>query len=585
MKKMKRIYSYIICAICAVCGLSSCGDFLEIKSQDRIILEDFWKDKEDIDNTVAGCYLALQSSDAISRMIVWGEGRSDEVAPGTNINQKADLEEVLQETITAMNSYANWEVFYKVINRCNTVMLYAPTVAAEDPGYTQSELRATIAEMTALRSLCYFYLIRTFRDVPFTRQAFTDDDQRMDLPATPFYDVLDSLIYDLESVKNDAVRRYPDTKPLYQTGRITQDAIYAMLCEMYLWKKDYQKCISYADLVIESKKLQLQEKRSLGRVSTNGGLSSNDERYNGFPLVSNIRSTTVYGTAYQSIFVDGNSQETIFELAFDDAPKSNNMPSNSAVGELYGNSGVDQGYMAPSSYVLNDVANDNYAVYDKKTKKIDGRIYMNCNAEREAISKFVHRDVEITLSGSEGKARYDDKFNTDNNPFNWIIYRLSDIMLLKAEALAETLVESDDSTMISHNAPILKQAFNLVSAISKRSICKYNLEAADTLELKDYNTKSLMRELVMKERQRELMFEGKRWYDLVRYSMRDNNTVELSRAIQNRDGINMQFAQNFFRKMDAIFWPYSNDEVKVNTNLKQNPSYGSGENNSYQTTK
>ena len=43
--------------------------------------------------------------------------------------------------------------------------------------------------------------------------------------------------------------------------------------------------------------------------------------------------------------------------------------------------------------------------------------------------------------------------------------------------------------------------------------------------------------------------------------------------------------QNFFRKMDAIFWPYSNDEVKVNTNLKQNPSYGSGENNSYQTTK
>ena len=37
--------------------------------------------------------------------------------------------------------------------------------------------------------------------------------------------------------------------------------------------------------------------------------------------------------------------------------------------------------------------------------------------------------------------------------------------------------------------------------------------------------------------------------------------------------------------MDAIFWPYNIDELKVNKNLKQNPAFGSGESGNYDTTK
>jgi hypothetical protein len=33
--------------------------------------------------------------------------------------------------------------------------------------------------------------------------------------------------------------------------------------------------------------------------------------------------------------------------------------------------------------------------------------------------------------------------------------------------------------------------------------------------------------------------------------------------------------------MDAIYWPYNLNELKVNPNLKQNPAFGSGENQSY----
>jgi hypothetical protein len=93
-----------------------------------------------------------------------------------------------------------------------------------------------------------------------------------------------------------------------------------------------------------------------------------------------------------------------------------------------------------------------------------------------------------------------------------------------------------------------------------------------------------MTELVKRERRRELMFEGKRWYDLVRYAMRAGKTDEVISAVSKRDDVNSQFAQNFFKKMDAIFWPYNYEELKVNHNLVQNPSFGSGENSSMEKT-
>lgn len=233
---------------------TSCSDFLEIEPLNEIVLENFWNEKADVNDIIAGCYSGMQSDAMIRRMIIWGEARSENIGAGLNSTNDANLLNVLNENIMATNGYTSWDGFYNIINRCNTVIKYAPQVAANDPSYTESELQANIAEMVALRSLCYFYLIRTFRDVPYSTEAFTDDDQKFDLPATKFDVVLDSLINDLERVKDQAVKYYPTTTPLYQTGRITQDAIHAMLCEMYLWKKDYQKCIYYADLVINSKK-------------------------------------------------------------------------------------------------------------------------------------------------------------------------------------------------------------------------------------------------------------------------------------------------------------------------------------------
>lgn len=585
-----KIYK-IALAICMTCGFASCSDFLEIEPQNEIILEKFWNEKADVDAVIGGCYSALQDEGVIKRMMVWGEFRSDNISVGRNIQQDGSLEKVLKENIDAKNTYTDWSGFYEVINRCNTVIKYAPGVAEVDPAYTQSELQANIAEMVALRSLSYFYLIRTFRDVPFSREAYTDDDQKMDLPATKFDAVVDSLIDDLESVKNNAVKRYPVTKPLYQTGRVTQDFIHALLCELYLWKKDYQNCIRYADMVIAAKKVIYEENRLQKTSSTISQTNDVEEKYNGYPLVSNSSQVNYFGDAYDTLFGYDNdnqdelNQEIIFQLIFDDDPQGSSMRQNGAVNTFYGNSQSNIGFVAPSDFIFDDYDEKKGEVWAEKNKKLDSRIFFGCDVDDKSINKYKTRTLTIESASSSSTPRYSygSTYPQNQNGSNWIIYRLSDIMLMKAEALTQQMREGSDADVVEYNKPLLSQAFSLVNAINKRALCQSKL--ADTLLATDYTTKSLMEELVYQERQRELMFEGKRWYDLVRISQRAGNTQKLSTAARRKATTGADLIANLLAKMDAIYWPYNLDEIKVNSNLVQNPAFSSGEDTSYQKTK
>ena len=151
-------------------------------------------------------------------------------------------------------------------------------------------------------------------------------------------------------------------------------------------------------------------------------------------------------------------------------------------------------------------------------------------------------------------------------------------MLLEAEAICQQMQEGSTAEIVAYNQPLIRKIFNLVNAVNKRSVCQTNL--TDTLVLNLNATKSQMETLTLRERQRELMFEGKRWYDLVRRSLRDGNTQELISAVGHRDGPNAQLMQNFFGNASkwewAIFWPYNYDETVVNKKLVQNPAFGDG---------
>ena len=564
-----KAYKIFATAFMAACTLTGCEDFLDIKPLNDIVLENFWNEKSDVDNMISGCYSAMQSRDFVERLMVWGEVRSDNIVAGNNVNGNVDYSNIFQENLRDNNGFTKWDKFYSVINSCNLIIEYAPQVAQKSPDYTQGALRATIAEATALRSLCYFYLIRAFRDVPYTTEAYMDDNQLMALPTSKFEDILDNLIRDLEAVQADAVRVYPETDPLYQTGRITQDAIHAMLCEMYLWKQDYAQCVRYADMVIQSKMDKYDE-----LYQRYGGIVTGvvDELVEGYPLISDANSTrTTYGSAYTQIFVEGNSSESIFELTY--TKNNDNMISNDAVGACYGDEITYPGLYRPADFIASDVADRSFRVF---TGMYDTRAYENIQSTSDTdfrINKYATDGASINLTAStsdELAVTYGARYRNGYCKANWIIYRLTDIMLLKAEALAQMAPDESDTKPSE-----ISQAFKLVNAVSLRSNC--DRTGMQKLDSNMYTTKATMQNLVMEERQRELMFEGKRWFDLVRRARRDGNTEYLVNQVTRKYTTNMSAIESKLSKMDAIYWPYNEDEMDVNPNLVQNPAFAIGE--------
>lgn len=552
-------------------GLGSCSDFLEIEPLNDIVLDKFWNEENDVENIVAGCYSGMQNRILIERMIVWGELRSDHLIGGTGVQDNINIQNILKENITANNVYTSWGEFYDIINRCNTVLHYSPLVAERDPNYTETELMATRAEVSAIRDLCYFYLIRTFRDVPYSTQPFLDELQQMAMPATKFDAVLDSLITDLENVKSYAVKTYPVSKTNYQCGRITQDAIHAMLAEMYLWKKDYANSVKYADMVIDAKTQRFQDE-----IDNAGGNSSSYKMFEGYPLIYDSYTTgNLYGNAYGTIFGSGASRESILELIFAD---DNTLLANHGLSFLYGNQKTMPGIVKPADFITTDVSDASYKVF---CDKYDTRNYENLykmSASQCGVAKYVCKSGMVSISSTEINSLASPSYPEEFCHANWILYRLTDVMLLKAEALVQ-MVDGDAKT--EANDSLLRAAYDIVSVINKRSNCATTYMP---ITYANYSTKSQMENLVFEERARELMFEGKRWYDLVRRSLRDGNTSYLVQQVTRKGSDNASVVQAKLAKMDAIFWPYNLDELKVNPYLVQNPAFGSGDDNSYQNT-
>ena len=573
LRYIARRLSLVVCSLSLVTSFTSCEDFLEVESLDKIALSNFWNEESDVENMVMGCYSAMQQQAWMDRAILWGEARSENLTGGERITDDTNMENVMMENLNSNNEYAKWINFYEVINRCNLVLHYAPRVAEKDPNYTQSELTATIAEVSALRALNYFYLVRAFRDVPFTMEAYIDDTQKMDLPATPMMEILDSLTADLEKVINGAVKFYPETTPALQTSRITQDAIHALLADMYLWKQDYAKVVEHTDAVIQNKLQEYQ--KELDRLgSTSVGVL--DKLVNGYPLLSDAYTgRNYYGMAFYNIFGVGNSTESILELNFAD---DDTQLANLAVSNRFGSADKGNGYLRPSDLVANDVSDGLFAVY---LNRYDTRNFENIyrlSATNFQVAKYASQDAMVNVK--------ENPYITSNQSLrwpqerchaNWILYRLTDVMLMKAEALTLMVTESEGGYSTEDNTR-LRQAYMLVDAVNRRSYGESETESA--LVYTRYRTKSTMLNLVYDERNRELMFEGKRWFDLVRRAVREGNTNYLKTQAARKYTNNKSAAESKLSRLDAIFWPYNEEELKVNGNLKQNPAFGSGENSS-----
>jgi hypothetical protein len=582
--KKKRSLKMVkgLCAVCLMLQvsffLSSCSDFLTIYPTDRIVGEDFWKTKADVDQMVDGAYQSMLSYNVQERAIMWGAYRSDELV------KHSDYSSTTLDNISAVNllpsmGYNSWAAFYKVINNCNIVLRHAPEVMAEDPEFTQGDYDVVRAQMLALRSLCYFYLVRAFRDVPYVTESFEEDTQVEAIAQSTPADVLQNCLNDLNEASQYVMKSGSYGQNDWRNwGYITRDAVYAIMADIYLWRAamthsvaDYQQTVYYANQIIDAKD-EYYKKYHTNNVST-----AEVDKYH---LTS--------GQLMFSIFTSGNSHESILEWQYNGR---NN--SNEALENYYYQSGNKDNHKtsgilmaSPIFGMPEDIANTasgKKAFSTKNDYRFWNNVYEAYNEEAEqlSISKMVATSIFLPTTTTTTGVTKTNSRSYEEFQQNWIVYRLTDIMLMKAEALLE-IADSTDMTALT-------DVFELVDEVNQRALISPT-NTADKLDATKFTTKSSLELLILAEREREFCFEGKRWFDLMRYCYRHMNGVNIYQKLADTNSwpaLYSPMLKMTVRKYseggqsDAIsikmksepylYWPIQESEIKVNNLLKQNP--------------
>jgi hypothetical protein len=514
---MKR---YIVYASVVLALFSSCSDdWLETRPRDLITDEDFWKTREQLQSAIAGCYMSIMDDHHINgnswepyegvvgKMIQWGEIRGDNVVPaGSAMDEE---KKIATCNIIASNGICNWAGFYSVINNCNMLLDNADRVLNFDETISQSEVNTYKAEALTIRALMYFYLVRNFREVPLVLVSSKTNTQEYDIAKSSERVLLDKIIEDLELARSQALVSYDNLTQPYNKGRFTRTSISAVLADVYLWDKQYGKCVDACNEVLKDRNVRLVIPRTSG------------------------------GYEWTNIFQRGNSNESLFELQYGNSQegKPNNM-----LYQCYGSSAKSAHFIAPigTSWSLQ-------SLFLKENSKTD--------YDQDDIR---YRNSYMSPSGMVNKFPY-----PETSSANWVIYRLAEVYFMKAEALVQLDYESNKGA-----------AIHLVNQIYLRAHPQA-LETDTVYTLTGYNSKQELADLILKEKQKEFLFEGKRWYDLLRTSRRDADPMRVFVNLieRNLDPTYSELAMAKYKNEWARYFPVPLHDLETNKLLVQNPFY------------
>jgi len=478
--------------------VSSCRKWLDLQPRDGITRAGFWKTKEDIQAAVAGCYTSL-------------------LAPPPGVNDKALTEyifmygEIRADMISAGPNATEDEknVFDNNIVQSNTItpwaafyrtINYCNTVLDFAPGVKEKDPTLTDAQLNA-----YLSEALALRSMMYFYLVRNFRDVPLKLTSTSKDTDLSELEKSpaakiLNQIVEDLKRAEAGAVTTYGStvsdkGRVTKFTVNALLADVYLWMDNYSACITECKKIIDSQRFAIQNANS---------------------------------SWYNNVFYNGSSTETIFEF--------NNQQSTGATNNIFYNLLIQaKKRFIAAPYVLTDV--------------------------------FVPDDLDpvrnFDIRGNGTFYRTSDfsiiKYGIENPSYvNWQAYRITDVLMLEAEALAFTPGGGQQAVDIINT---IRQKRNAVAVTAQTP----SPEDADAIC--DY---------ILAERAREFAFEGKRWYDLLRVAKRDNYRrigILLEMISRTVSPAVQQSAINKFKDVNSHYLPINESELFADSKLVQNPFY------------
>lgn len=498
----KTIYTIAIVAI-----FSSCE-----KKLDQLPISDattgtFYAQTNDFIQGINAVYNDLRTYP--DRQLNLSETRSDNlyaVADGPR-----DWEPInnFQRTI-AGSPYINeaWNANFNGIYRANVLI---DQLEKNGSVITPVSLRTQLeAEAKFLRAFYYFDLVRWFGSVPLTDHPLTAAEAT-ELPRSPVADVYNLIITDLQFASGGT--NLPETYATAEKGKVTRYAAKALLALVHMTRSG----ISYG---IEGPGLGVNE---WGQALTllNEIIASN--KYSFLPSYANIFS-----------FTNENNAEVVFDVQFATG-------LSPVVGGTFAwllapdNWFLSQGKPIQGGLLIRPVSNDllnKYSAADtRKSFTIHTGFVYNGIAENRS---FFKKYIDVTKIPS----------NRVDWPINFIVFRYTDILMLKAECI----LRGATGTQAEVDA--------IVTQVRNRAGITGAATGITLVQLFD-------------ERRKEFAAEGSRWHDLVR-----SGTVEtvIPAWIATEDVLNQMKVPGFNKNF--IIYPVPQAELDVKQDLyTQNAGY------------
>lgn len=469
----------------------SCSNWMELIPPEGLIKEEFWKTKEDVESVLIAAYESFSVMDR--SLFLYGELRGDLLKGG--LTQSSDEQNIMENNIYPDNSFCNWGNFYKVINYCNEVIKNAPLVQKIDNTFTDFHKQSYMAEAYFLRSLCYFYLVRIYHEVPLMLEPTDSDNTDVYLPKSTEEEVLTRIVNDLNENRTYAPSGSFITIAANK-GRASKAAFDALLADIALWRFKYDEVLSHVEKIEALEDLLLMP-----------------------------------GAKWFEIFYPGNSLESIFEFQYD------------------GNINQPNG-----TY---DLTQQNSLQYSSSQKAIEIFAFEFTNelvrGEDVSIAKISENNFIIWKYVGQAPDGKTVRSGTDRYSCNWIVYRLADVLLMKAEALSQ---------LGRYN-----EALQIINEIRNRANVATRNIAFNAVAFED---------AILEERALEFAYEGKRWFDLLRMGRRNNYARKnklIEVMVSNASSTQKRVLAAKLTNPLGWYLPIYNSEIERNIKLVQNPYY------------
>lgn len=540
-------------------SLTSCNDWLNLLPNNEQVTEDYWKTKEDVESVVASGYYYMRQ--AVPTLITWGELRGGcfyNNTSGSDDNKLQDFD------LLPTMGVCDYSKLYQVISMANSVLRYAPEVSESDNTYYHAMMQSHLCEAYFQRAWAYSILVKNYKEVPLIVDAYVNDDAPMMVAKSSESEIIAQIKSDvLAALDTKSAKSFYEVD--WQTkGRATKWALYALMTDICLWNHDYDECIQYANMILEP----------------------TDARHPAFMTEM---------SQWYEIFYPGLSNESIFELYYDynTEGKANNFTNK------FGAPGSTSNYLISDQFTV-DLLNETATVLTLNptldvTQRL-GRTHLATFASLSftKIPSGVSCAVPLGLWKYRGTDVADVGTSRVQNDANFILYRMADILLMKAEAL----VMKGESSWIS--------AIELINSIRNRVGLNsfVDLNASDVDVAISSLTQSAILTEIMEQRKMEFAGEAKRWYDILRLARYDENfapkgTVEdingEDYANYNKSGFGQREAYYMNQAIQTIaqynnttsdsqlmsvlqngwawYLPIPKSEIDSNNKLKQNPYY------------